>query len=236
MAKVVIYARVSTATQDYEIAAETPRFPLKGHIYYNGHLMTGYTVKKKNLDYYKFSGTGGAVNVSAKEMHAKYVELLSQFRLPEELLPVLTDVLRKKFAEKEMDQEIDVNNIKKRIATLTTNIKTVKKRYAIGKIDEDVYCDAISDLENDMREAKLELDKASVNLSNLATYIDDTIAFACNLGSYWQKMDFEMCQGIQKLVFPEGVNWDKESRSYRTTNYNSFFEILHSVSDSYKNR
>ena len=220
----------------YEIAAETPRFPLKGHIYYNGHLMTGYTVKKKNLDYYKFSGTGGAVNVSAKEMHAKYVELLNQFKLPEELLPILTDVLRKKFAEKEMDQEIDVSNIKKRIATLTTNIKTVKKRYAIGKIDEDVYCDAISDLENDMREAKLELDKASVNLSNLATYIDDTIAFACNLGSYWQKMDFEMCQGIQKLVFPEGVKWDKESRSYLTTNHNSFFEILYCVSDSYKNR
>ena len=119
--------------------------------------MTGYTVKKKNLDYYKFSGTGGAVNVSAKEMHAKYVELLSQFRLPEELLPVLTDVLRKKFAEKEMDQEIDVNNIKKRIATLTTNIKTVKKRYAIGKIDEDVYCDAISDLENDLRETNTTL-------------------------------------------------------------------------------
>ena len=39
-----------------------------------------------------------------------------------------------------------------------------------------------------------------------------------------------------KLVFPEGVKWDKESRNYRTTNYNSFFEILHCVSDSYKNR
>ena len=68
--------------------------------------MTGYTVKKKNLDYYKFSGTGGAVNVSAKEMHAKYVELLSQLKLPEELLPVLTDVLRKKFAEKEMAKRL----------------------------------------------------------------------------------------------------------------------------------
>ena len=87
-----------------------------------------------------------------------------------------------------------------------------------------------------MHKAEGELERASVNLSNLATYIDDTIAFACNLSSYWQKMDFEMCQGIQKLVFPEGVKWDKESRSYRTTNYNSFFEILHCVSDSYKNR
>ena len=74
-----------------------------------------------------------------------------------------------------------------------------------------------------MHKAEGELERASVNLSNLATYIDDTIAFACNLSSYWQKMDFEMCQGIQKLVFPEGVKWDKESRSYRTTNYNSFF-------------
>ena len=198
--------------------------------------MTGYTVKKKNLDYYKFSGTGGAVNVSAKEMHAKYVELLNQFKLPEELLPILTDVLRKKFAEKEMGQEIDVSNIKKRIATLTTNIKTVKNRYAIGKIDEDVYKDVIAELERDLHKAEGELERASVNLSNLATYIDDTIAFACNLSSYWQKMDFEMCQGIQKLVFPEGANWDKESRSYRTTNYNSFFEMIHCVSDRYKNR
>ncbi len=224
----------------YEVAAETPRFPLKGHVYYNGHLMTGYPVKKKNKDhynyYYKYSGKDGSVNVSAKELHAKYIELLNQFKVPKELIPILVEVIKAKFAEKEGMQATEQSNIKKNIATLQTQIKKTKRNYAIGKIDEDVYKDVIADLERDLHKAEGELERASVNLSNLTTYIDDTIAFACNLSSYWQKMDFEICQGIQKLVFPEGVNWDKESRSYRTTNYNSFFEILHCVSDSYKNR
>lgn len=220
----------------YEVAAETPQFPLKGHIYYNNHLLTGYTVKKKNIDYYKYSGKDGSVNVSAKELHAKYIELLNQFKVPKELIPILVEVIKAKFAEKEGMQATEQSNIKKNIATLQTQIKKTKRNYAIGKIDEDVYKDVIADLERDLHKAEGELERASVNLSNLATYIDDTIAFACNLSSYWQKMNFEMCQGIQKLVFPEGVKWDKESRSYRTTNYNLFFEILHCVSDSYKNR
>ena len=184
---------------------------------------------------YKYSGKDGSVNVSAKELHAKYIELLNQFKVPKELIPILVEVIKGKFAEKEGTQATEQSNIKKNIATLQTQIKKTKRNYAIGKIDEDVYNDVIADLERDLHKAEGELERASVNLSNLATYIDDTIAFACNLSSYWQKMDFEMCQGIQKLVFPEGVKWDKESRSYRTTNYNSFFEILYCVSDSYKN-
>ena len=220
----------------YEQAAETPRFPLKGHVYYNGHLLTGYTVKKKNCDYYKYSGRDGAINVSAKELHAKYIELLNQFNVPKELIPILIEVIKIKFAEKEGAQATEQSNITKNIATLQTQIKKTKRNFAIGKIDEDVYKDVIADLERDLHKAEGELERASVNLSNLTTYIDDTIAFACNLSSYWQKMDFEICQGIQKLVFPDGVKWDKETRSYLTTNCNSFFEILHCVSDSYKNR
>ena len=220
----------------YEIAAETPRFPLKGHIYYNGHLMTGYTVKKKNIDYYKYSGTGGAVNVSAKEMHSKYIELLSQFKLQEELIPILSEVLKMKFAEKENTQAIDITNIKKCISTLTTEIKKVKKNHALSKIEDDVYYEVIADLEAERREAECELERASVNLSNLTQYIDDTISIACNLSSYWSKKNFDICQNIQKLVFPKGVKWDKEERCFRTESVNEVFSNILCVSDSYNNR
>ena len=172
--------------------------------------MTGYTVKKKNLDYYKYSGKYGCVNVSDEEMHAKYIELLSQFQLQEELIPILFEVLKMKFDEKENTQAIDITNIKKRISTLTTEIKKVKKNHALSKIEDDVYYEVIADLEAERREAECELERASVNLSNLTQYIDDTIAIACNLSSYWSKKDFDICQNIQKLVFPKGVKWDKE--------------------------
>ena len=219
----------------YEQAAITPQFPLKGHIYYNGHMLTGYTVKKKNLDYYKYSGKDGSVNVSAKELHAKYSELLDRFNVPMELIPTLVEVLKQKFAEKENTQEDDINAVKKHLATINTYIKTAKKNFAIGKVDEDAYSSAIADLEAEKRATEAELEKISVNLSNLASYIEDTIRIACNLSSYWNMGDFETSQKIQKMVFPNGVRWDKENRAYLTDFGNSFFDLMFSISSAYKN-
>ena len=45
-----------------------------------------------------------------------------------------------------------------------------------------------------------------------------------------------MCQKIQKLLFPEGVIWDKENRSLLTKQGNEFFDLLFSVSDTCKNK
>ena len=75
-----------------------------------------------------------------------------------------------------------------------------------------------------------------MNLSNLASYIEHTVRIACELGSYWNCGDFEVCQKIQKLLFPEGVIWDKENRSLLTENGNKLFDLLFSVSDTYKNK
>ena len=79
------------------------------------------------------------------------------------------------------------------------------------------------------------MEKISVNLSNLASYIEDTIRIACNLSSYWNMDDFEVSQKIQKMVFPNGVRWDKENRAYLTDFGNLFFDLMFSVSNAYKN-
>ena len=79
------------------------------------------------------------------------------------------------------------------------------------------------------------MEKISVNLSNLASYIEDAIRIACNLSSYWNMGDFETSQKIQKMVFPNGVRWDKENRAYLTDFGNSFFDLMFSVSNNYKN-
>ena len=209
---------------------QTPQFPLKGHIYFNGHMLTGYTVKKKNLDYYKYSGKDGTVNVSAKELHNKYSDLLDEFRIPQNLIPILTNVLKQKFEEKEKVQADEIRSIDKNLATIASHIKTVKKNFAVGKIEEDVYNEVIRDLEQDKRDAEAARERASVNLSNLASYIDEAIAITCNLSTYWKNGDFELCQNIQNLIFPDGVKWDKENREYLTNNTNSFFDVMRSVS------
>lgn len=104
----------------------------------------------------------------------------------------------------------------------------------MGDIEKDVYDSVEADLRAELVSAEGELKRASVSLSNLAEYIDDAIAIACNLGAYWDRRDFEVCQKIQNLVFPEGVIWDKENRCYRTQNCNQFFSLTRSISADFK--
>ena len=63
-------------------------------------------------------------------------------------------------------------------------------------------------------------------------YIEDAVQIACDLGSYWGTQNFELCQKIQKLVFPNGVKWDKENRRLLTDGGNEFFDLLFRLSDS----
>ena len=175
-----------------------------------------------------------ATSLFVSIMHAKYAELLNEFTVPEELIPILTLVLQQKFEEKEQVRGTEVAAIKKHIATLKTEIKTVKRNYALDKIDEETYRDVVGDMNEKLRKAEAALEIATIDLSNLASYIDTTIEIACNLGTYWLERDFETCQKIQNLVFPEGVQWDAKTKNYLTDKTNLFFDNIRSLSMSYK--
>lgn len=79
----------------YTHAGETPQTPLKRHVRCSacGCFMTGYEVKKKHLWYYKCNTVGCRCNKSAKTMHKRYYELLSQYRMPQECMEILADML-----------------------------------------------------------------------------------------------------------------------------------------------
>lgn len=92
-----------------------------------------------------------------------------------------------------------------------------------------------AELEAYLERARAELEKYEEDFSNLAQYTDEVIATCSMLGSYWGEMDFDVCQKIQKLVFPEGAYWDHENRRFRTDGMNSVASYLFSLSDTYKN-
>ena len=217
---------------NYEQAAETPKFPMKGFVYCvkDNHLMTGYTTKGN--DYYKCAVKGCKTNVSAKELHGLYSELLSRYSLPEAILPIFKKVLEKKFLEKE---EMNVNasrNIHKNLETQRSKLKTVKTRYALGDIDKDVYDEVSKDLTMKIAELETELHYYETQFSNLSKYIQKSLETTSNLGGYWQKKDFKLCQKIQKITFPNGIKWDGENRQFRTEGENEYLSIIASIGAS----
>lgn len=81
----------------YEHKEITEPFPLKRHIICSdcGGYLTGYTVKARGRDYYKCNKKGCKSNHSTEKLHQKYINLLNEYNIPDELIPILTDVLRK---------------------------------------------------------------------------------------------------------------------------------------------
>ena len=73
---------------------------------------TGYLVKKKGLYYYKNNRPGSKENRSAKRMHEKFLQLISQYQLTDnKLKPLIKDVTLNTFKKQQKDilQEIEVN-------------------------------------------------------------------------------------------------------------------------------
>ena len=86
---------MSGRTGVYKHKKETPRFPLKRHVLCSkDHTpFTAYTVKKKNIDYYKCNLNGCKTNVSAKKLHNRYEDVLRFYNIPDALKPILHGVV-----------------------------------------------------------------------------------------------------------------------------------------------
>lgn len=148
---------------------------------------------------------------------------------------MIREILERKFIEKEGAALENRRVILKNVSELETKLKSVKRRYADGDIDRDVYMMRKGELEELLTKAKAELKQYEEDFSNLAKYADDVFATCSMLGSYWREGDFEVCQKIQKLVFPEGALWDHKNRRFRTDGMNPVMMYLFSLSDTYKN-
>ncbi|MBQ0025130.1 MAG: recombinase family protein [Bacteroidales bacterium] len=223
--------------KDYQHSDVTPDFPLKQHVFCakDKHALSGYTVKAKGINYYKCGVKGCKTNVSAKEMHKKYSEILNSLSIPAEIRPILEFVIRHKFEEKEGQDVESKAAIEKNIKTLETRLKNAKMRFVTDNcISESDYVEVKAELEGKIAEYKRELAKCSEYQSNLLDYTANVLEFASTIGSTWGKGDFAVCQQIQNLVFPNGVLWDGETRSYRTDGMNPFFAQIATIHNCIK--
>ena len=229
---------LSGRTGVYKVKAETPRFPLKRHIRcaYDGLPFTAYTVKKKNIDYYKCNKPGCKNNISAKKVHKLYEELLNTYTIPTVLLDMFREVVEQIIFSNNKEQSDAMSVLKKQKSELENKLKKCKVKFGTGDIDEEIYTITVEDLQQKLAKIEVEIAKVKKNLSNLTSTADEVVATCCKLGSLWNDAELELCQKIQNLLFPNGIFWDKEIENYRTIDENYALNIIHNISISYENK
>ncbi len=229
---------LSGRTGRYKHKKENPKFPLRHHVLCSKDFtpFTAYTNKKKNIDYYKCNLKGCGQNTSAKILHSKYRELLEGYNVISEIQDLFRRVVMAQMGVLESESDKDRIILKKRLTEIETDIKNIQIRHAVGKIDDEEYNVAISELSQDRAKLKENLEKLGSKLSNLPNRVADVIALCSHLGTLWAAGNLEICRRVQNLVFPDGILWDKSKNEYLTVKENSVFSICRKISESYKKR
>ena len=227
---------LSGRTGVYKHKKETPQFPLKRHVMCSQDRtpFTAYTVKKKNIDYYKCNCVGCKTNVSAKKLHSKYEELLSRYDIPQPLVRVLRDTISKMLCENQSEQMQNINVLKKRKSEKENKLKSCKIRYGMGDIDDEIYTMTVEALQKDLGQITLELSKYDKDLSNHENRINDILVMCCHLGGLWRNADLTTAQKLQNLLFPQGILWDKEKDDYRTFGENAALSVIRRITETYR--
>ena len=232
---------LSGKTGRYKHAKKKPELPLTGHLYcaIDQHAFTSYTKHKKtshgivDYHYYKCNAPKCGTNVPCALMHEKYYEMLKAFNMDPEILSCFTDTLQTILNQYKEVSANERTSLRRKITEAENQLAQMALRRALGDISQEVY--EIGTREVQKRKDSLELELAEWNgkLSNSETLIPEIIATASNISDLWKNGSLETKQEIQKLVFPEGIFWDKEICGYRTENRNEFFDIMSRYSATY---
>lgn len=233
-----VQAILSDRTGVYQHQKETPRFPLKRYVRCDDdHTpFTGYTVKKKNIDYYKCNEKGCKTNVSARKMHDRYEALLDTYDIPQPFVSDMREILTKALTANEGERMQQVALLRKQKSEKENKLKACKVRFGKGEIDDEIYSMTVEALQSEIGEIVLELEKYNKDLSNLETRVNDALIMCCHLGRTWREADLEAAQKLQNLLYPNGIFWNKQIDNYRTIGENTALATMRKISTIYKNK
>jgi site-specific DNA recombinase len=208
-------------------------FPLKSTVLCDKCLkpFTSYkSALKKNCKYMKCNTPDCKVNVNVKHLHSKFSDLIKQYQINDKLIEPLKKQLNLSFMflnKSQKDIEMKMTQILKE---KEKELNIVKRRHALGSIDENIYNTVSREIVIEITALNYELNKAKQKLSNLENYVDLSINLSANVHKIWELGGLQNRKKLQKLIFPEGITYNKEIGSYRTLKTNKIFDVISSLS------
>lgn len=65
-----------------------------------------------------------------------------------------------------------------------------------------------------------------MSISNLPIFLENAMSLSRKLNTVWTSGDIQLKEDLQKLVFAEGIYYDRKTQSFRTEKINFIFELI----------
>lgn len=193
----------------------------------SGQPFTGY--KTKGNWYYKRKSGPEPVNIKAEKLNSLFVGLLQQFEYQKSMKDDLGKKLTTKLRSQLSGQAEQIKQVKKKISEKKNQLEGVEERFVLGEISKELYEKYSQKFRDEINNLEQELAGYGIEGSNLENTVKKMLKIAENLSSAWVSAGFETKQSLQRLVFPEGILFDKKNGQVRTISVNSLFAEMSSL-------
>jgi site-specific DNA recombinase len=222
----------------YKVSKENEQLPLKQFIRCAecGTPFTGY-IAKKRIYYYKCNKIGCKCNRNAEVLHSAFTDLLRSYSIDNNLIPKLQKQLEITYDNLTESVADDNKALLMKRAELKEKLEKVEERFAYGEIDRSIYEKVALKLKEELEQIDTQIQNSRINLSNAEKYLNYSVNLSSKLATVWTSADYEQKQNLQKLIFPDGIVYDKKNDNYRTPKINFVFHVIAGLSrDSEQNK
>jgi site-specific DNA recombinase len=182
---------------------------------------TGYVAKKKNLYYYKYRTNGCKCNKNAKSLHDLFTNELEKVQIKEDLTEAIKIEMESAFTEQNNENLEREKELKFRMLELKKNIEKLEEKYFIKEeMNKETYDRFLVKYKEDHKKIQKEIDGCAISISNLKEMINETLVLCQDLRKLWVGGGISLKEKIQKLLFPVGMVFDKETGAFRTPEIN----------------
>ena len=119
------------------------------------------------------------------------------------------------------------------IAAFLAKIKFFKQLLVITDIHKDLFQKFVFKFEEEKLQVEKEIKNCSLSSSNLKSYVANCVSLISNLNKIWELGDYSTKQRLQKLLFPEGISYNKEKDKIQTDKVNPILQLTSFLSTSY---
>lgn len=192
-----------------------------------GNPFTGYN--KKGLFYYKTRGKDTPLNMRADRLNELFSETLEKYCIDKSVCAVVekkvVDIINEKLKD-ELEESRIMNDKLKEIQVKRLRLE---ERFMDAEIPLDLYKKYNEKYNLEEQELKRQLENYQEISSNLEIAVKKGLKIAQNIGQLWVSSDFDQKTKLQKLVFPEGIAYDRQKNEFRTFRVNTIFSLIADV-------
>jgi site-specific DNA recombinase len=194
---------------------------------------TGYPRKKKTktriaiLYYYKCRTNGCKCNKSAIQLHELFSQELSKYSVKEALIPAIVYELASYFHEVSKAKVEQKGIYKIQLLEVNKKLETIEeKHYVLNEMNKETFDKFHKRYQEEKYNIAKQLDECSLGISTLHESLAEIANLTRKLNAVWVSGHITVKESLQKLIFPDGILFDRKTGSFRPLKINFIFELI----------